>query len=122
MLNYVCVTGKIQQRKSDPMSEINTVTVDENRVCSKPVPVLSFGGYLAHSRALVKPLLTKLEHVPVREHLCYIAHEALGGQHVAPPKGLLAILDLDTTVEERKLRRRLHLAEHLSYGELLVEE
>ena len=84
--------------------------------------VLNFGFRRIIRALLVEPPLTKLKQIPVREHLRYVAHEALGRQSIPPPKGVLAVLDLDATINERKLRRRLHLAEHLPDGVLLIEE
>ena len=72
--------------------------MDENRVCSILVLAVLCLSFRRVDAPLVEPLLTKLEHVPVREHLRYVAHEALGGQRVSPPKDVLPVLDLDTTV------------------------
>lgn len=84
--------------------------------------VLNFGFRRIIHTPLVEPPLAQLKHIPVREHLRYVAYEALGGQSIPSPKGVLAVLDLDATIQERKLRRALHLAEHLPDGVLLVEE
>ena len=84
--------------------------------------ILNFGFRRIIRALLVEPPLTKLKHIPVREHLRYVAHEALSRQSISPPKGVLAVLGLDATIEERKLRRRLHLAKHLPDGVLLIEE
>jgi len=46
----------------------------------------------------VEPPLAKVKHVPVREHLRYVAYKALCGQGVPPPEGVLAIFKPDTTV------------------------
>jgi hypothetical protein len=119
----MCLIAAQLKPSPTPGRKYNNLTVDENSVHSISVlAVLSYSFRRRIRALLVEPPLTKLEHVPVGEYLRYVAHETFGRQGVAPPEGLLAVFDLDATVEERKLRRRLHLAEHLSYGELLVEE
>jgi hypothetical protein len=71
---------------------------------------------------IVKPLLALNKHVAVREHLDNVAQEALRRQRIAPPENALAGFNFATALEECELGRRLHLAEHLPNGELLVEE
>ncbi len=70
----------------------------ENTVRSIPeLAVLRCGCWHVHV-LLVEPPLTKVKHVPVREHLRYVAHKALCGQGVPPPEGVLAIFKPNTTV------------------------
>ena len=69
-----------------------------------------------------EPLLAEDEHVAVWEHLRDVALEALGRESIPPPEHAPAIFESAAALEECKLGRRLHLAEHLADGELLVEE
>ena len=69
-----------------------------------------------------EPLLAEDEHVAVWEHLDDVALEALGREGIPPPEDALAVLESAAALEECELGRRLHLAEHLADGELLVEE
>jgi hypothetical protein len=62
------------------------------------------------------------KHVAVREHLDNVAQEALRRQRIPPPENGLSGFDFATALEECKLGRCLHPAEHLSNGELLVKE
>ena len=72
--------------------------------------------------ALAKPLLALNKHVPVREHLHNVAQEAVRRQGVPPPEHALSGLEFAAALEECELGRRLHSAEHLPDGELLVQE
>jgi hypothetical protein len=72
--------------------------------------------------AFAEPLLTLHKHIAIREHLDDIAQEALGRQRVPAPEHALSGLEFAPALEERELGRALHLAEHLSDGELVVEE
>ena len=69
-----------------------------------------------------EPLLAKDEHVMVWEHLRDVALEALGREGIPPPEHTPAIFESAATLEECELRRRLHLVEHLTDGELLIQE
>lgn len=69
-----------------------------------------------------EPLLALNKHVAVREHLDNVAQEALRRQRIPPPENGLAGFKFATALEECELGRRLHLAEHLPNGELLVKE
>ena len=69
-----------------------------------------------------EPLLAEDEHVAVWEHLCDVALEALGRESIPPPEHAPAIFESAAALEECELRQRLHLAEHLTDGELLVQE
>jgi hypothetical protein len=71
---------------------------------------------------LTEPLLAEDKHVAIGEHLDNVTLEALSREGVPPPEDALAGFEPATAFEERKLGRRLHLTEHLSNGELLVEE
>jgi hypothetical protein len=62
------------------------------------------------------------KHVAIREHLDNVAQEALRRQRIPPPENALSGFKFATALEECELWRRLHLAEHLPNGELLVEE
>ena len=69
-----------------------------------------------------EPLLAQDKHVAVGEHLRDVALKALSREGIPPPQDALAVFEFAAALEERELRRRLHFAEHLSDGELLVEE
>ena len=72
--------------------------------------------------ARAEPLLAPNKHVAVGEHLHNVAQEAVRRQSIPPPEHALAGFEFAAALEECKLRRRLHPAEHLPDGELLVEE
>ena len=82
------------------------------------IVLLRAGGFLAFA----EPLLTLHEHIAVREHLDDIAQEAVGRQGVSAPEHALSGFEFTATLEECEFGRRLHLAEHLSDGELFVQE
>jgi hypothetical protein len=69
-----------------------------------------------------EPLLTLHKHIAVREHLDDIAQEAVRRQRVPPPEHTLSGFEFTAAFEECEFGRGLHFAEHLSDGELLVEE
>ena len=72
--------------------------MDESRVCSISVLAVLCFSFRRVCVLLVDSLLTKLEHVPVREYLLYVSNKALGGQGVPPPRDVFAIFDHDATV------------------------
>ena len=72
--------------------------------------------------ALAEPLFALNKHVPVWEHLHNVAQEPVSRQSVSPPEHALAGFEFAAALEKCKLGWRLHSAEHLSNGELLVEE
>lgn len=74
------------------------------------------------NRLFAEPLLALNKHVAVGEHLDNVAQEALRRQRIPPPEDALARFEFATALEECELGRRLHPAEHLSNGELLVKE
>ena len=71
---------------------------------------------------MAEPLLAEDEHVAVWEHLSDVALEAFGRQGIPSPEDALAVFESGAALEECELGRRLHLAEHLADGELLVKE
>ena len=71
---------------------------------------------------LTEPLLAEDKRVAVGGHLDDVILEALSREGVPPPEDALAGFEPAAAFEERELGRRLHLAEYLSNGELLVEE
>lgn len=80
------------------------------------VALLRADGFLA------EPLLALDKHVAIREHLHNVAQEAVRRQRIPPPEYALAGFEFAAALEKCKLGWRLHPAEHLSNGELLVEE
>ena len=72
--------------------------------------------------ARAEPLLALNKHVAVGEHLHNVAQEAVRRQCIPPPEHALAGFEFAAAFEECELWRRLHPAEHLPDGELLVEE
>ena len=82
------------------------------------IALLRADGFLASA----EPLLALHKHIAVREYLDDIAQEALHRQRVPPPEHALPCFKFTATLEERKFGRCLHLAEHLSDRELLVQE
>jgi len=77
---------------------------------------------LRPSGFFAEPLLPLNKHITVRELLDDVAQESLRRQRIPPPKNALAGFKFVTALEECELGRRLHLAEHLPNGELLVKE
>ena len=77
---------------------------------------------LRAGRFLAEPLLSLNKHVAVREHLHNVAQEALRRQRIPPPEYALARFEFAAAFEKCELGRRLHSAEHLSNGKLLVEK
>lgn len=82
------------------------------------IPLLRVDVFLASA----EPLLTLHKHITVRKHLDDIAQEAVHRQRVPPPEHALSGFEFTDALEECELGRGLHFAEHLSDGELLVEE
>ena len=77
---------------------------------------LRAGGFFA------EPLLSLDKHVAVGEHLHNVAQEAVRRQSIPPPEHALSGFEFAAALEESKLGRRLHPAEHLPNCKLLVEE
>lgn len=72
--------------------------------------------------AFSEPLLTLHKHIAVREHFDDIAQETFSRERIPPPEHALSGFEFAAALEECEFGRGLHLAEHLSDGELLVEE